>query len=150
MDTRCARNRPGHRRVLAGDRGSATVEFAVLLPLFLLLFLAAVQGGMWWYARNLCLSAAQHGVQAGRTTTATTTDAHTAAESFLARAGSDVVTDTAVSTTGTTTTTVRVQVSATALRVLPIPGLDLRITQSVEGSKERFTTDDRGFAGAGP
>lgn len=140
--------------MFAGDRGAATVELAVLLPVFLLLFLAAVQVGLWWYARNLCLTAAQQGLQIGRTVSATPADAQDAATSFLARAGADVVSDPVVSTAGTTATTVRVQVSGTVIKVLPIPGVELRVTQGVEGAKERFTSpsdvDSRARAAVDP
>jgi Flp pilus assembly protein TadG len=132
-----AGRRRKHRR---DERGSATVQYAVLLPLFLLLFLTAAQAGLWWYARSLCLTAAQQGAQAGRTLTGTATEAQNTALSFITRTGSGAITDSVVNTAGTTDAVIRVEVSATAMRVLPIPGLKLRVSQSVESAKERFTT----------
>jgi Flp pilus assembly protein TadG len=147
MDKCEIRSRTGRHRRPRDDRGSATVQYALLLPLFLLLFVTAAQAGLWWYARSLCLTAAQQGAQAGRTVTGTAADAQGTALSFLTRTGSGAVTDPAATAAGTTTTTVRVEVSATAMRVLPLPGLDLRVTQSVETAKERFTTPTD-FAGS--
>lgn len=145
MDSQSVHSHTGRRwQRLRDDRGSATVQYALLLPLFLLLFLTAAQAGLWWYARTLCLTAAQQGTQAGRTVTGSAADAQQTALLFLTRTGSGAVTDPGVSTAGTSTTTVRVEVSATAMRVLPIPGLNLRVSQSVESAKERFTTDSAG------
>lgn len=149
MDSQGVRNGQGRRwQHCNDDRGSATVQYAVLLPLFLLLFLTAAQAGLWWYARSLCLTAAQQGAQAGRTVTGTAGEAQGTALSFLTRTGSGAVADPTVTTAGSTSTTVRVEVSATAMRVLPLPGLNLRVSQSVEAAKERFTTpaDNAGSA----
>ena len=45
-----------------GDRGSASLEIAILAPALLLLTFVVVQAGLWFYARNLALAAAQEGV----------------------------------------------------------------------------------------
>ncbi|MGW5646236.1 TadE family protein [Saccharopolyspora sp. NPDC003752] len=113
------------------------VELAVLAPLALILLVTVLQAGLWWHTRTLCHSAAQHGVQAARTLTGTTSDAHTAATSFLNRAGG-LVEDPVVTATADARQ-VRVQVTATAPQVLPIPGLE-RIEQEARAAKERFTT----------
>jgi Flp pilus assembly protein TadG len=121
----------------ARERGGVTVEYAVLFPVLLVLLLSSVQAAMWWHARNIALAAAQAGVNAGRATGAGPTQAVPAARSFAERAGGSL---TAVTTAGSTATTIRVQVSLTAPRVLPIPGLALRVTQTALAGRERFTT----------
>ncbi|MEV5542042.1 TadE/TadG family type IV pilus assembly protein [Saccharopolyspora shandongensis] len=118
------------------DTGSVAVELAVLAPLALILLLTVLQAGLWWHTRTLCHSAAQQGVQAARTVSGTTGDAHTAATNFLNRAGG-LVGDPVVSAT-VDARQVRVQVAATAPRILPIPGLD-RVEQEARAAKERFT-----------
>ena len=133
-----------------GDRGSATVELAVLFPAFLALVFGGVQAAEWYHVRNLCLAAADSGVQAGRTTGATDAQARHAAAAFLTRAGAGTVAAPAVSTAGSSTALVRVEVSASVPRVLPLPGLSLRVTQSARSAREVFTTDTRGIRGAGP
>ncbi|TDD41382.1 TadE family protein [Saccharopolyspora elongata] len=127
-----------HPRQESGDRdaGSVAVELAVLAPLALILLVTVLQAGLWWHTRTLCHSAAQHGVQAARTVTGTTGDAHTAATSFLHRAGG-LVGDPVV-TASVDARQVRVQVAATAPRILPIPGLE-RVEQEARAAKERFT-----------
>lgn len=125
---------------LSGDRGAVTVELAVVFPLFLVLLLSAVQAAMWWHARNIAIAAANEGMHAGRQLDHGETDARQAALSFTKRAGGDSVHDVTVSTGGSTDDVLRVEVSATATRVLPIPGLDWHVTQSVAGEREKFTT----------
>ncbi|MFD1046878.1 TadE/TadG family type IV pilus assembly protein [Kibdelosporangium lantanae] len=126
-----------HRRL--PDDGSTSVQYAIVSGLFLLLFFAAVQTGLWWYARSVCLTAAWHGVQAGRTVDGTTTEALITARSFLSRVGLGLVEDTAV-TASSDANNVRVQVSGTAIRILPLPFGNLDVTQSATGAKERYTT----------
>ena len=127
----------GGRGSRARERGGVTVEYAVLFPVLLVLLLSSVQAALWWHARNIALAAAQAGVNAGRATGAGPEQAVPAATSFADRAGGSL---SAVTTAGSTATTIRVQVSLTAPRVLPIPGLNLRVTQTAVGGRERFTT----------
>jgi len=122
-------------------RGAATVEIAVLFPAFLLLIFGGVQAAEWYHVRNLCLHAADAGVQAGRVRSATTADAEQAAAGFLTRAGSGTAGDPAISTAGSSATMVRVEVSASVPRVLPLPGLSVRVSQSAQAPREVFTVD---------
>jgi Flp pilus assembly protein TadG len=138
------RRRRRHGRVHGvADRGSATVELAVLFPAFLLLVFGGVQAAQWYHVRSLCLAAADAGVQAGRTAGAGDADASRAATEFLARAGG-TATDPTVSTAGSSAALQRVEVTASVPRVIPLPGLSMRVTQSSQATREVFTTDTRG------
>ncbi|MBK0870215.1 pilus assembly protein [Saccharopolyspora sp. HNM0986] len=120
------------------DRGSETVETAVLAGLAVVLLLSVVQAGLWWHTRNLCLHAAATGLQASRALHATPDAGERAAAEFLHRApnaASDPATIVSASATE-----VSVRVSATAPRVLPIPGLDFRVHETASAAQERFTT----------
>ena len=119
------------------DDGSTSVQYAITLGLFLLLFFAAIQTGLWWYSRSVCLTAARQGVQAGRTVGGTPADAEATARSFLSRAGLGIVTDTTV-VASFDGDNVRVTVSGAAVRLLPMGNLS--ISQSASGPKERYTT----------
>jgi len=123
---------------LRRDDGSTTVEMAVLFPILLVLLLTVVQAGMWWHARNLALAAAQAGVQVARTTTGTTDAAEEAARSYLDRAGGSATTDATVHAS-LTAEEAQVAVSATAPRVLPIPGLEITINQTAHARRELFS-----------
>ena len=126
-----------------GQRGSATVELAVLFPTFLVLVFGGVQAAQWYHVRSLCLAAADTGVQTGRKVGASDADARRAAAGFLVRAGAGTASEPAVSTTGSTPAQVRVEVSASVPRVIPLPGLSMRVTQSAQATRERFTVPDR-------
>lgn len=138
---------PGRRRGLSpvagaagGARGSATVELAVLFPAFLALVFGGVQAAQWYHVRSLCLAAADAGVQTGRKAGASDADAREAAAGFLTRAGAGTATDPATSTAGSSAVLMRVEVAASVPRVLPLPGLSMRVTQSSQASREIFTT----------
>ncbi|SFO88700.1 TadE family protein [Amycolatopsis rubida] len=124
------------------DRGSESVGLAVLFPVVLVLILSAVQGGLWWHARAVAAQSAQAGVDAGRPIGGTNTTAAAAARSFATRAGHGVLTGPQVRA-AVTADTVQVEVSGTAVRLVPIPGLDIRVTASARAAKERFTVPAR-------
>ena len=149
-DRRSRRHRSWPAGAEARDRGSATVELAVLFPAFLALVFGGVQAAEWYHVRSLCLAAADSGVQTGRKTGATDADARQAAAGFLTRAGGGTADAPAVSTAGSSPALVRVEVSASVPRVLPLPGLSMRVTQSSRSAREVFTTDARGIRGVGP
>jgi len=115
------------------------VEIAVLFPAFLVLLFTGVQAAEWYHVRSLCLAAADAGVRAGRPASASLADARAAAAGFLGRVGGSTVTEAAVSTAGSTSALVRVQVSGTVPRVLPIPGLSMRVSQSAQAGREEFS-----------
>lgn len=125
-----------HRRRL--ERGSETVETAVLIGLALVVMISVVQAALWWHTRSLCLHAASTGLQVARSWGADPGAGEQAAGSFLARAPSAATSP--ATTVETTATEVTVRVSATAPQVLPIPGLHFRVTQSANAARERFTT----------
>lgn len=138
----CPGRRPGAQR-RGGQQGSATVELAVLFPAFLVLVFGGVQAAQWYHVRSLCLAAADAGVQAGRKAGAGEADASRAASGFLAQAGGGTAEDPIVATAGSSVTQVRVVVSASVPRVLPLPGLSMRVIQSAQGVRERFTVPGR-------
>lgn len=125
---------PDMRRV---ERGSVTVEIAVLAPALLLVVFTIVQVGLWSYARSLALGAAQEGVAAGRAHQAAPEAGRVRAEQFLARAAGDSLLDPRV-TVRATAGAVRVEVAGRSLSVLPgVPGMPVR--QSAQGPLERYT-----------
>lgn len=130
--------RPRPSRVGGGERGSATLELAVAFPVFLLLLLAAVQAGLYFYARAIALSAAQQGVQTARLEHHTLDEGTTAARDYAAHAGGGSLHEIAVATTGSTATTVRITVTGAAPSLLP--GIAWQVSQQAAGARERFTT----------
>lgn len=122
------------------QRGSVTLEVAILGPALLLLVFSAVQVGLWAYARNLALAAAQEGARAGAAHGAARGDGVARAWSFVADAAGDSLTNVEVGSEGSGPATVRIEVRGRSLSVLPgLPGISVR--QSAQVPRERFTSD---------
>ena len=122
------------------EHGSKTVEFAVLAAVVLVLVLTVVQAGLWWHTRSLCHHAAATGLHAARAYRADPAAGHAAAAEFLHRAPHAATAPEITVTDSGQEVTVRV--AATAPHLLPLP-LQLRLTQSATGARERFTTQER-------
>ncbi|MFI9040903.1 TadE family protein [Streptomyces sp. NPDC053726] len=119
------------------DRGDTAIQMAVIFPFVLLATIAVLQGSMWYYARQIALTAAREGVSAARSYEATPADGAARARDVLGRTAGDSLLGYSVSV-GSDGQRVRVQVSGTAQSM--IPGVSgLRITQSASGPVERFT-----------
>lgn len=116
-----------------------SLSLAIVFPVVLLLLLLVVQAALLWYDRQVALTAAREGVDAGRVqSSATDGEKNAAAErqarDFLDRQG---VHGYAVRTDGSTAETVRVTVELTP--PLLIPGLRApTVTQFAEAPRERF------------
>ncbi|MER7751699.1 TadE/TadG family type IV pilus assembly protein [Kitasatospora sp. NPDC097643] len=116
-----------------------SVSLAIVFPVVLLLLLLVVQASLWWYGRQLALTAAREGVDAGRVQgnvadEAKNTAAKRQAEDFLGRQG---VGSYEVRTDGSTPELIRVTVEVRP--PLLIPGLSApAIRQFAEAPRERF------------
>lgn len=120
------------------DRGDASIQMAIVYPFVLLVTLAVIQASMWYYAREIALTAAREGVSAGRSYQAGPGDGAARAREVLGRTAGDSLRGASVSTGGSNGERIRIQVSGTAQSMLPgVPGL--RITQSASGPVERWT-----------
>jgi hypothetical protein len=116
-----------------------SLNLAVVLPGMLTLVLLAVQGCLWWYAREAALTAAREGVERGRVTSG---GGPGAAGERARQAATDLagglLTDVSV-TTGGGGDRIFVTVSGHSLSVVPfVRGIS--ISQTVSGPVERFTT----------
>lgn len=127
------------QQLLSDDRGEASVQIAIVFPFVIAATLLVVQVCLWYFAREVALTAAREGAASARSYRSTPADGAARARSVLDRTTGDMLQATTISTAGSTPQRVRVQVSGTALSVLPgVPGL--RITQSASGAAERWTT----------
>ena len=115
-----------HALLAAPEAGEATISSVILWPVMLLLVWLVIQGALLFFGRTLALSAAEQGAQAARLRPVSTARAQTAAQDFLTAAGTGLVFNPQVKAT-TDTTSIRVEVTATAVSL--IPGLPLRIHQ---------------------
>ena len=119
------------------DAGSSSVELVVLFPALMALIFITVQAGLYFYARNVALAAAQEGARAAAARGATSTEGANAASAFVSRAGAQLLGASAVSSERTATT-VTVTVSGTSVSLVPgFPGRVIR--QSASAPVERVT-----------
>ncbi|MFI1759711.1 TadE family protein [Streptomyces sp. NPDC020571] len=124
------------RRRRSDDRGDASIQMAIVYPFVLLAAIAVIQASMWYYARQVALTAAREGVTAARAYQAGPADGTARARQVLDRTAGDSLRSTSVRA-GSDGERVRVQVRGVAQSLLPgVPGLT--ITQSASGPVERW------------
>ncbi|MDN3263949.1 pilus assembly protein [Streptomyces sp. CSDS2] len=119
------------------DRGDTSIQIVIIFPFVLLATVAVIQASMWYYARQIALTAAREGVSAARAYQSSPADGAAQARSVLGRTAGDSLRGYSVSAGGDGQR-VRVEVSGTALSIIPVlPGL--HVTQSASGPVERWT-----------
>ncbi|GAA0611709.1 TadE/TadG family type IV pilus assembly protein [Streptomyces crystallinus] len=122
------------------DRGDTSIQMAIVFPLVLLATLAVIQASLWYYARQVALTAAREGLTAARAYHSTPADGAAQARRVLGRTAGDSLRGYSVAATSDGQR-VRVGVSGTALSMIPgIPGLHIR--QSASGPVERWTVPE--------
>ena len=127
------------RRVPAGDRGSVTLELAIVFPVLLLIVTALIQYALWFHARSLALAAAQQGVSVARAYDSTPAAGRDSALAFVADHGSDSLL--AASATASRPAAGQVQVVVTGRSLSLLPGMGgIAVSQSAAGPVERFTS----------
>ncbi|MEU9014639.1 TadE/TadG family type IV pilus assembly protein [Streptomyces sp. NPDC048479] len=125
------------RRQWRDDRGDTSIQMAIIFPFVLLATAAVIQASMWYYARQIALTAAREGATAARAYQSGPADGAAQARDVLARTAGDSLHGYSVSAS-TNGQRVRVQVSGTAMSM--IPGVSgLQVTQSASGPVERWT-----------
>ncbi|MDQ1033482.1 Flp pilus assembly protein TadG [Streptomyces umbrinus] len=119
------------------DRGDTAIQMAIIYPFVLLATIAVIQASMWYYARQIALTAAREGLTAARAYKSNPATGAAQARDVLERVAGDSLRAYSV-TAGSTGQRVRLQVSGTAMSM--IPGVSgLQVTQSASGPVERWT-----------
>ncbi|MFD6299713.1 TadE family protein [Streptomyces sp. NPDC060235] len=120
------------------DRGDTSIQMAIVFPFVLLATIAVIQASMWYFARQIALTAAREGAAAARAYQAGPGDGAARARDVLARTAGDSLAGYTVSASSDGQR-VRVQVSGTAMSMIPgVAGL--QVHQSASGAVERWTT----------
>ncbi|MER5951220.1 TadE family protein [Streptomyces sp. NPDC001904] len=128
---------------LADDRGSSPIAMAIVFPVVLLVTIAAVQGFLYAYARNVAYTAAREGVSGGRMYQATPGQGAATARAALSELSGDVLVDARVSTAGSSAEQIQIQVTGRAISL--VPGLGgWSVSASASGPVERWTTAQGG------
>ncbi|MEU6610258.1 TadE/TadG family type IV pilus assembly protein [Streptomyces shenzhenensis] len=119
------------------DHGDASVQMAIIFPFVLLATVAIVQASMWYYARQIALTAAREGATAARAYQSSPADGAAQARHVLGRTAGDSLRGYSVAASSDGQR-VRIKVSGTALSMIPgLPGL--KVSQSASGPVERWT-----------
>lgn len=120
------------------ERGSFSLELAVIFPVVLLLIFTVIQAALYFHARTVALAAAQEGVRVARAENSSAGQGSGVSRSFVRDAGgADVITGLGVSARRGAAQA-EVTVTGRSLSVIPgVPGF--RVSQTAEGPVERFT-----------
>jgi Flp pilus assembly protein TadG len=127
-------------RRLREERGDATVEAVLAVPVLLLLIMLVIQFGLYYHAAHTAEAAAQEGVRVARTEGASATDGQRRAEDFMADAAPTLVDDVTVIATRDADVA-HVDVRGTVHSI--VPGLNLTIHAEAQSPVERFRADTR-------
>ncbi len=135
MNSRSTRRPPGTggRR---NERGSASVQLVVFIPLLLLIQFGGLQAALYHHARAVAIGAAQEGARAAATENGSVAAGVAAAESFAADVGRDALGQVVV-TGQRSATTATITVTGQSLTV--IPGWEPQVSQSAALPVERLT-----------
>ncbi|MEW2471079.1 TadE family protein [Streptomyces sp. NPDC046994] len=118
------------------DRGDASIQMAIIFPFVLLATVAVVQASMWFYARQIALTAAREGLTAARAYQSSSADGAAQARDVLERTAGDSLRGYSVSVSSSGQ---RVQVQVTGTAQSMIPGVSgLHVSQSASGPQERW------------
>ena len=128
-------------RLDESDRGSSSVEFAILFPIIVALLFAGPQLALWYFAREAADAAAHAGARAASVSGAAGEAGQQAAEEYLVRLGTGTITRYSVAEQNTATT-VSIHVTAEVPNVIPLPGFSPTVDVTVVRGRERFTTPD--------
>jgi Flp pilus assembly protein TadG len=127
------------RRLIAdGDRGAATAEFVIAVPLLMLMLLFVPQAAVWYHATHVTQAAANRALDAAAANGGTAARGQIAGEETLTALGSGVMHDTHVTVTRTVTD-VHVDIEGTAETI--VPGVHWRVHATAAGPVERFVPD---------
>lgn len=130
---------PGHRQTdPASERGDATVEAVLAVPVLLLLIMTVIQFGLYFYAQHTVTAAAEEGVRAPRLEGGSATDGEATAADFMAQAAPALVENLRTSATRTDDRAA-VEVRGTVHAI--VPGLTLTVHARAKGPTERFRAD---------
>jgi len=114
-------------------------------PGLLLLIFLGVQTGLWLFGRNVAEQSAREAVSRLRVEVVTTTQdsalaaASRRAENYVRGVGGSLVRDPAATSVMLTPTRARVEVTGTAVTL--VPGLELTVRGAAEGDIEQFQVD---------
>ena len=113
------------------ERGALSLELAFLAPAVMLILFTTIQAGLYAYARDVAITAAQQGVEAARVQGGTLAEGEARTRDLLNRTGGSI---TGANVTGTAGALV--QITVTGRVDTWIPGLSFSLAQTATAAKE--------------
>lgn len=124
-------------RAVGGDRGAATVETVLVMPLVMAAILAIAQASIWLYADHAARAVATSALDATRVRGGSVQAGRARAHRLIGQLGHGSLTDPHINLhRGSTTATITVTAQAPA--ILPWTHLSVRVHQ--QAPVERYTT----------
>ena len=118
-----------------GQRGEATTEMVLAVPVLMVLILTVIQFGLWYHAIHVAEAAAQEGVRTARVEGGTAEGGRSRASGFMTANAPQLVEGVTI-TAARDADRARVEVTG-RLRSL-VPGLALQVEGTAESPTERF------------
>jgi Flp pilus assembly protein TadG len=113
------------------EGGSLSLELSVLAPVVMLILFMTIQAGLYFFARDVAVTAAQQGVEAARVQGGTLAEGEARTQDLLTRSGGSITGADVSGTSGAL-----VQITVTGHVATWIPGLSLSLSQTATGVKE--------------
>lgn len=125
---------------LRDERGDATVEAVLAVPVLLLLITLVIQFGLYYHAAHTAEAAAQEGARSSRVEGAIAADGKQRAEDFMVDAVPTLVYNVTVTATRDADVA-HVEVRGKVRSI--VPGVTLTVHAEAESPVERYRADDR-------
>ena len=125
---------------LRDERGEATTEIVLIVPVLMLFVLLVIQFGLWYHANHVAEAAAQEGVRGARVDDGSAEAGRVRALGFMTANAPSLVEGTIV-TASRTEEVARVEVRGTLLSI--VPGVTLPVHAEAQSPSERFRGDHR-------
>lgn len=119
-----------------GERGSASIQMVVLMPVMFLVLFTGVQAALYFHARAIAIAAAQEGAREAGSENGSSEGGVGVARDFITDAGSGSLTRTSVHGSRTAT---RATVTVQGRSLSVIPGWKPEVTQTASVPVERLT-----------
>lgn len=122
------------------ERGEATTEMVLAVPVLMLLVFLVIQFGLWYHANHVAEAAAQEGVRAARLADGSAAAGESRAASFMATNARTLVSGTVVAASRTEEQAT-IEVTGTLQSI--VPGLQLPVHAEARSPIERFRGADQ-------
>ena len=129
---------------MSRERGTASLELALVVPTLMLLVLGVLQFGLWYHAQNVVKTAALEGARVAAAEDGTADEGRARALALVSEGLENAVSD-REATASVGQESARVRVTAQVRGLLPVPGLtSFSLASEASVFRERFRPAEEG------